>query len=177
MLPRKPPPPLVLVAEAFAPAHQALLPLRVAGQATTPARLRLVEPTTTPTAVPRFQDSQDRGDKAMRTITNALHVDAADVGRRWAAALRRRWGSNAKLVARALGANVRTAESWLGGQAPGAEVLARAGALDPAIVLEVLAPGSKLAAAASVDAALAAVEARLAALRTDIAGLKAGDDG
>ncbi|MGE4527432.1 MAG: hypothetical protein AB7D00_03600 [Rhodospirillaceae bacterium] len=171
------PPPLVLVAEAEAPARQTRLPLSFAGQATTPARLRLVEPTTTPTASPRSQLSTIEESRTMRTITNALHADAADVGGRWAAALRSRWGSNAKLVARALNAKVRTAESWLAGQAPSAEVLARAGALDPAIVLEVLAPGSKLAAAASVDAALVAVEARLAALGREIAGLKAGEDG
>lgn len=113
----------------------------------------------------------------MRTISNAVKIDAADVGGRWSAALRRRWGSNAKLVARALDANVRTAEAWLAGQAPYADVLARAGAIDPAIVLEVLAPGSKLATAASVDAALVAVEARIASIGRELAALKAGEDG
>jgi hypothetical protein len=69
--------------------------------------------------------------------------DLQGLGARWAATLRRAYPgpSQAKQVANAFGADVRTAEGWLGGRAPGALVLMRAWQLHGAgFVAAVLAP-------------------------------------
>lgn len=57
--------------------------------------------------------------KAMSPDTNEM-LTASAVGERWAHALTRRFPGPhaAKRIARALGRDVRTAEAWLGGQAP-----------------------------------------------------------
>ena len=114
----------------------------------------------------------------MGTITNELPTDPergeADVGARWAAALRRRYPAHAaKRVARDLGVTVRTAEGYLAGQAPPARVLVRAAALHgAALALEVLVPDSRAAADARLSAELDAVGDRLARLAADIAQLR-----
>lgn len=112
----------------------------------------------------------------MRTINKALHADSAAVGRRWGAALRRRYDS-VKDCARAYGVDVRTAEAWFAGQAPLAKIVVVAAAIDgPSILAEVFMPDSDAAAAAIFDATLDDVVARIDALSDEIARLRGGGD-
>lgn len=79
----------------------------------------------------------------MGTHTKTLATSEA-VGARWSAWLRRAYpGPHAvKRVARAFEIDTRTAESWIGGQAPYARHFVKAAALHgPAVLFEVLAPG------------------------------------
>lgn len=108
----------------------------------------------------------------MGQSTNTFR-DSATIGDRWAAALKRRYGS-AKLVARAFDCSVRTAEAWCAGQAPYARTLLAAWRLHgAAIVAEVLAPGSDWHRQSSIDAALVEVEHKLKSLADELASLRA----
>jgi hypothetical protein len=72
----------------------------------------------------------------------AARTDATVIGQRWAEALRRRYPADAaKTIARDFGCEVRTARSWLAGQAPRADALALGAVLHgPQLVAEVLMP-------------------------------------
>lgn len=115
---------------------------------------------------------------AMGTHTDG--VTAAAVGERWAAALRRRFAVPyaAKVIARELERDVRTVESWLGGQAPYLHVVVEVAVRlrDPLLLFEIagLAPPSDMQVAARLDEIkrdLDALGGRIAALRRE------GDDG
>lgn len=112
----------------------------------------------------------------MGQITGTLHDTAAEIGARWAQALRRRYPGPhaAKRIAGDFDVEIRTAEAWLaGGNAPYAKYLLRAWRLHGvAIVAEVLAPGSEIAQAAPVDQALQDLEGKLHRLRDELAQLR-----
>ncbi|WP_428247244.1 hypothetical protein [Ferrovibrio sp.] len=98
-----------------------------------------------------------------------------EIGPRWAAALRRRYpgAHQAKRIARDFDCETRTAEAWLGGQAPYAKYLMRGWRLHgAALVGEVLAPDDAAQRAALNEAALIGLEARIATLGADLALLR-----
>ena len=112
--------------------------------------------------------------KAMNPNTQGL--TAAIVGERWAQALRRRFSgpSAAKRIARELGKDVRTAESWLAGQAPYLHVVVETAIRlkDPLLLFEIagLAPPSDTEIAAKlgeIKGELDALGARIARLKAD----------
>lgn len=148
---------------AATPARQLGLPLR-------PAFSVALEGSSTPF---RFQLWSGEESNHMARNTEAFRQETAAIGARWAAALTRRYGRNAKKIAGAFGCEVRTAESWLAGQAPFARVLISAWRLHgAAMVAEVLAPGSDWQRAATVDDTLSQVEAKLAELGDELAQLR-----
>lgn len=108
--------------------------------------------------------------KAMSTHTDGLPT-AEDVGRRWSAALARRFAADgrAKRIARALSCDVRTAEAWIAGQAPYLHVAIAAAIRlrDPLLLYEL----------AGIAPPAAEVEAReLDTLRADLDALGARID-
>lgn len=107
---------------------------------------------------------------------NTGTIRSAEIGRRWACALRKRFPANrAKLIAQAFGVEVKTAESWLAGGSPYAKHLCTAWRLFGAqIVAEVIAPGSSWESGAQADAILNDIEAKLADLGEKIVYLKGG---
>lgn len=108
---------------------------------------------------------------------NTETIQSAEIGRRWACALRKRFAANrAKLIAKAFNVEVKTAESWLaGGGGPQAKHLCTAWRLFGAqIVAEVIAPGSSWESGAQADAILNDIEAKLADLGEKIVYLKGG---
>lgn len=151
------------------------------GGAVRPARRRRLDQPGLPLTFPlrdkrtfQFQILTEPEGKAMSRDTEGLLI-----GQRWADALRRRFvgAHQAKRIARALDCEVRTAESWLSGQAPYAKYLFRAARrFGAALVLEVLAPDDRLAEAARLETALDDVEARLRALGSDLVELRIRED-
>jgi hypothetical protein len=119
----------------------------------------------------------------MRRVTEELRRLAEregedGIGERWAAALRRRYPdrARAKRIARDMCVEIRTAEGWLAGQAPQVKALWRAALVHgPAIVTEVLLPGTSLDQQARVDSGLLELEQRLDALRREISTLRGSD--
>lgn len=111
----------------------------------------------------------------MLQSTSALPDDAA-IGLRWATLLRRLYPAphTAKKIAQAFDVDPRTAEAWLtGAHAPYAKFMVRAARLHGfAVLLEVLAPESRLAQAAPMETALADLEANLAKLGDQLAQLR-----
>lgn len=107
---------------------------------------------------------------------NTETIQSAEIGRRWACALRKRFAANrAKLIAKAFNVEVKTAESWLAGGSPYAKHLCTAWRLFGAqIVAEVIAPGSSWESGAQADAILNDIEAKLAYLGEKIVYLKGG---
>ncbi len=107
---------------------------------------------------------------------NTGTIQSAEVGRRWAQALRKRFPANrAKLIAAAFGVEIKTAETWLAGRSPYAKHLCTAWRLFGAgIVAEVVAPGSNWENGAEADAILSDIEAKLADLDAKIVYLKGG---
>lgn len=120
--------------------------------------------------------------KTMSEISNefraALDGGAEAVGLRWAQALRSRYpgAHQAKRIAADFRAEIRTAQSWLGGQAPQVKHLCRAALVHgPSIVTEVLLPGTSLDTEARVDRGLEELEQRLDALRAQLSALRGSD--
>ncbi|WP_448207273.1 hypothetical protein [Azospirillum sp. sgz302134] len=111
----------------------------------------------------------------MSEIRSGLQSAPDGVGERWAAALDVRYpgAHKDKRVAQAFGVDVRTAQSWRAGTAPSCKHLCRAALIHgPAIVLEVLLPGTELERHARIDDGLRDLESRLDGLRRQIADLK-----
>jgi hypothetical protein len=114
--------------------------------------------------------------KAMSQIRTELQVAPEGVGVRWADALNARYAGahQAKRIAQDFVVDARTAQSWLAGQQPLCKHLCRAAVLHgPAIVWDVLLPGSDLARDARLDDDLRQLEARLDGLRKIIAEMRA----
>lgn len=100
-----------------------------------------------------------------------------DLGRRWAEALKGRLApdARAKRLARLLGAEIRTAEGWLAGQAPQLRYLFRAfRVFGPTLLAEVLAPGSAWSGGVDLDQRAQEIERRLRDLARDLARIRQG---
>ncbi len=104
----------------------------------------------------------------------SVEIPEAELGARWARTLRCQHPANtAKLVARDLACELRTAEGWLTGQAPQLKFFFRAmRRYGSRFVAAMADPGSAFALAVDLDAQASEVEARLAKLAASIQSMR-----
>ena len=149
---------------------------RTAGAATPAVQTSLFDayPTLYPRAS-RLRDWQREARKAMVEIRSGLQIDPEMIGLRWANALKGRYPGphQAKRIATDLKTDPRTVQAWLAGQAPQIKALYRAAMIHGvALVLEVLAPDSRLERDARIFSDLVDLERRLERLRGEVETLR-----
>lgn len=101
------------------------------------------------------------------------------IGSRWAASLRKRFGpkNTAKLIAAAFNVEIRTARSWLSGSAPFIKHLYLAGEKFGAVIIaEVLMPNNVWFGYARLENHIEELGLKICQIRDDIHQLRKGDN-